>query len=205
MLLKPDMLELRFFFEMPDKVVDGMRKGQYQVGVIEHKDDYEYADLETFELPGDEVVFISSPELGLTEEEISIEQLTCFDLYSRKEGCCSNKLLEYNLRRVGRDHTEFNRTIYYDDLHLIISSVLKGYGLAFLARTVVDKLVSEGSLRAHHVVGFDHGFRRTLIVNNSSVTNGLLASFIKEIKGVFEKPPTQIDFLSCHTGDTASL
>lgn len=201
MLLKPDMLELRFFFDMPDKVVEGMRKGMYQVGVIEHKEDYDFADLETYELPGDEVVFISSPQLGITEGELPIERLTCFDLYSRKEGCCSNKLLEYNLNKIGRDHNEFNRTIYYDDLHLITSSVLKGYGLAFLSMSVVNKLVNEGTLRIHRVTGFDHGFRRTLIVNKGFATNGLLASFIEEIRGVFRKLPTEIDFLSCRTDD----
>lgn len=201
MLLKPDMLELRFFFDMPDKVVDGMRKGMYQVGVIEHKEDYDFADLETYELPGDEVVFISSPQLGIPEGELPIERLTCFDLYSRKEGCCSNKLLEYNLNKIGRDHTEFNRTIYYDDLHLITSSVLKGYGLAFLSMSVVNKLANEGALRTHRVTGFDHSFRRTLIVNKGFATNGLLASFIEEIRGVFRKLPTEIDFLSCRTDD----
>ena len=196
MLLKPDMLELRFFFDMPDKIVDGMKKGMYQVGVIEHKEDYDYADLETFELPGDEVVFVSSPQLGLEEEELSLERLACFDLYSRKEGCCSNKLLEYNLKRVGSDHTVFNRTIYYDDLSLIISSVLKGDGLAFLSRSVIEKFVSEGTLRIHRASGFDHGFRRTLIINRSFASAPLLASFIEEIKGVFKKYAAQIDFLS---------
>ena len=201
MLLKPDLLELKFSFEMPDKIVDGMRRGLYQVGVIEHKEDYDFTDMETFELPGDEVVFVSSPQLGITEEELPIERLSCFDLYSRKEGCCSNKLLEYNLKKLGRDNSEFNRIIYYDDLHLIISSVLKGYGLAFLSRSVVEKLVNEGALRTHRVTGFDHGFKRTLIVNNGSASNGLLVSFIEEIRGVFRKAPAEIDFLSCSVDD----
>jgi len=196
MLLKPDMLELKFFFEKPDKIVDGMKKGLYQVGVIEHKEDYDFENLETFELPGDEVVFISSPQLALTEGEMSIEQLACFDLYSRNEGCCSSKLLDYNLKRLGRDHTAFNRIIYYDDLHLIINSVLKGYGLAFLSRSVVEKLVTEGALRTHRATGFEHGFKRTLITNNASASKQLLGSFIEEIRKVFKKSPAQIDFLS---------
>ncbi|MHB8059116.1 MAG: multiheme cytochrome-associated LysR family transcriptional regulator [Desulfuromonadaceae bacterium] len=198
MLLKPDILDLRFFFEMPDKVVDGMKKGLYQVGVIEHKEDYDFDGLETFELPGDEVVFVSSPQLELTEGEMPIEQLARFDLYSRNEGCCSSKLLDYNLKKLGRDYTEFNRIIYYDDLHLIINSVLKGDGLAFLSRSVVEKLVTEGALRTHYATGFEHDFKRTLITSNSSASKKLLAIFIAEIRRVFKKPPAQIDFL-CRT------
>jgi len=196
MLLKPDMSELKFFFEMPDKVVDGMRKGLYQVGVIEHNEDYDLAEFETFELPGDEVVFVSSPQLALTEEELTFESLTCFDLYTRKEGCCSSKLLDYNMKKLGRDYEEFSRVIYYDDLHLIISSVLEGYGLAFISRSVVEKLVSEGALRTHRVLDFEHAYKRTLIVNSASASTQSLGYFIEKIRAVFNKLPAQNDLAS---------
>lgn len=187
MLLKPDMSELKFFFEMPDIVVDGMRKGLYQVGVIEHSEDYDLAEFETFELPGDEVVFVSSPQLGLTENELPLEKLAPFDLYTRKEGCCSSKLLDNNMKRLNREYAEFSRVIYYDDLHLIISSVLEGYGIAFISRSVVEKLVAEGLLRAHRAIGFEHAYKRTLIVNNTCNPTPLLETFLNEIRGIFDK------------------
>lgn len=198
MQLKPDMSELQFFFEMPDKVVDGMRKGLYQISVIEHNEDYDLVEFETFELPGDDVVFVSSPKLGLTEEEISLESLTHFDLYTRKVGCCSSKLLDYNMKKFDRDYTEFSRVIYYDDLHLIISSVLEGYGLAFISRSVVEKLVREGTLRTHRVAGFEHAYKRTLIVNSASSATQSLAHFIEGVKDVFNKTTTQIDVPFCN-------
>jgi DNA-binding transcriptional LysR family regulator len=197
MLHKPDMLELKFSFEMPDKVVDGMLKGLYQVGVLEHNTDYDLAELETFELPGDEVLFVSSPQLGLTGEEVSIDDLLGFDLYTRNEGCCSSKLLDHNMKRLGRDCTNFNRIIYYDDLHLIISSVLQGYGLAFLSRSVIAKFVAEGTLRTHRATGFDHAYKRTLIVGNSSPSTQLLGNLIEEIRVLFRKTPGEIDFSCC--------
>lgn len=197
MLLKPDMSELKFFFEMPDKVVDGMRKGLYEVGVIEHNEDYDLAEFETFELPGDEVVFVSSPQLEITEEEIPIERLNSFDLYTRKQGCCSSKLLDFNMKKIVRDYTEFRRIIYYDDLHLIISSVLEGSGLAFISRPVVEQLVNEGVLRIHRVVGFEHAYKRTLIVNSSASSTRSLGLFIEEIRGVFKKTPIQSDVSCC--------
>ena len=198
MLLKPDMSELKFFFEMPDNVVDGMRKGLYQVGVIEHNEEYELAEFETFELPGDDVLFVSSPQLALPEEEMSIEQLTGYDLYTRKEGCCSSKLLHYNMKKQGRDCGDFNRVIYYEDLHMIISSVLEGNGLAFISKSVIEKLVEDGALRTHRITGFDHAYKRTLIVNCSSATPPSLGNFIEEIIGVFNKAPTLIDVSSCN-------
>ena len=197
MLLKPDMSELKLFFEMPDKVVDGMRKGLYQVGVIEHNEAYELTDFDTFELPGDDVLFISSPKLELEDGEMSLEQLTCFDLYTRKEGCCSSKLLHYNMKKMGRECAEFNRVIYYDDLHMIIGSVLEGNGLAFISKSVVAKLVDDGSLRTHRVTGFDHGYMRTLIVNSATTSTASLGFFIEEIRDVFKKVPTQINLSEC--------
>lgn len=196
MLLKPDMSELKFLFEMPDKVVDGMRKGLYQVGVIEHTEDYDLSEFETYELPGDDVVFVSAPQLALTDEEVPIERLTHFDLYTRKEGCCSSKLLDYNMKKLGRDYAEFNRVIYYDDLHLIISSVLEGYGLAFISRSVVERLVTEGALRTHRVSGFEHAYKRTLIVNGASASTRSLGNFIEEIRNVFNKQPRQTNISS---------
>lgn len=199
MLLKPDMAELKFFFEMPDKVVDGMRKGLYQVGVIEHTEDYDLEDFETFELPGDDVVFVSAPHMDIAEEEMPFERLNRFDLYTRKEGCCSSKLLDYNMKKLGREYSEFNRVIYYDDLHLIISSVLEGYGLAFISRAVVEKLVTAGDLCTHHVTGFDHAYKRTLIVNSASASTKVLGKFIEEIHNVFKKRSPRPEISSCNT------
>lgn len=187
MHLNPGMSELKFYFEMPDKVVDGMREALYQVAVIEHNEEYDLAEFETIDLPGDDVVFVSSPQLAITEEELSLEELICYDLYTRKQGCCSSKLLNYNLKKNSREASEFNRLIYYDDLHLIISSVLDGYGLAFISRSVVDKFVEEGILRTHRVKGFEHAFKRTLIVNSAFASSQAIGNFIEEIRGVFHK------------------
>ncbi|WP_188055645.1 LysR family transcriptional regulator [Oryzomonas rubra] len=188
MLSNPDTTELRFFFDMPDKVVDGMREGAYQVGVIEHNENFDLAEFETFELPGDEVVFVSAPELGLADGDVSIDQLTRQDLYTRKEGCCSSKLLDYNMKKLGRDYGEFSRVLYYDDLHLIIDSVRTGGGIAFISRPVVEGLVKEGLLRQHRVTEFEHAYRRTLIVNRAvpAVDTPRFDNFIACILSAFD-------------------
>lgn len=189
MLSNPDTTELRFFFDMPDKVVDGMREGLYQVGVIEHNENFDLMEFETIELPGDEVIFVSAPELGLTDENIGIDRLTHHDLYTRKEGCCSSKLLDYNMKKLGRDYTAFSRVLYYDDLHLIIDSVRTGGGIAFISRPVVQGLVNAGLLRQHRVAGFEHTYRRTLIVNRAvpAIDAPRLNKFISSILSAFDR------------------
>ncbi len=183
--INPSMSEMKFFFDMPDRVIDGMRKGLYQAGVIEHNEVFDLSCFETSKLPGDDVVFVSSPQLGQTEQEVTLEQLTCYDLYTRKEGCCSSKLLDYNMKKLNRDFAEFNRVFFYDDLHLIISSVLDGNGIAFISRSVVEKQLKNGSLREHRVQGFDHAYMRTLIVNSASTSRPLLDSFVSCIHAAF--------------------
>lgn len=187
MLSNPDTTELRFFFDMPSKVIDGLHEGIYQAGVIEHTEDFDLSEFETYQLPGDEAVFVSSPQLGLAEGNVSIEQLTSHDLYTRKEGCCSSKLLEINMRNMGRDCAEFKRIIYYDDLHLIIDSVRQGAGIAFVPRPVVEGLVTEGLLRQHRVTEFEHAFKRTLIVNTviSTSSASRLNNFVSCILSEF--------------------
>ena len=186
MLLNPGMNELRFFFDTPDKVVNGLREGIYQVGVIEHTDHFELSEFETFELPVGEVVFVSAQQLGLTEDELTIDELTRYDLYSRNEGCCSKKLLDYSMKKIGCDYAEFNRVVFYDDLHLIINAVHEGCGIAFISRSIVKQQLESGIFRAHRVRGFEHGFQQTLIVNNAPSSFPLLSGFITTIQAIFE-------------------
>ena len=193
MFSNPDTTELRFFFDMPNNVIGGLHEGLYQVGVIEHNEDFDLSEFETYHLPGDEVVFVSSPQLGLQEENVSIDQLTPYDLYTRKEGCCSSKLLEINMRSMGRDCNEFKRVIFSDDLHLIIESVRKHAGIAFVPRPVVEGLVKQGHLHQHRVAEFKHAFKRTLIVNStaSSTSSDRLNSLVSCI----------LSELSCNTSE----
>ena len=101
------------------------------------------------------------------------------------------------MKKLGRDCAEFNRIIYYDDLHMIIGSVLEGSGLAFISKSVVEKLVNKGALRIHRATGFEHAYKRTLIVNSASASSQLLGHFTEEIRGVFNKIPTPIVVPSC--------
>jgi len=188
MLLHSSTSEMNFSFELPDKVVEGLREGIYQVGVIEHSERYDLSGFETFELPDDELVFVSSPLLGLGEQEVTIDQLVAYDLYVRKEGCCSSKLLSFNMKKNGRSCADFARTIVCDDLHLIISTVCEGNGITFVSRSLVEQHLRQGTLREHRIAGFNHTHHRTLIVNTTCFVTPLLQDFVAGIFAAFRLP-----------------
>ncbi len=193
MLSHSGISEMKFFFELPDKVVEGLREGIYQAGVIEHYECFDLGDFKTFSLPDDELVFVTSPDLGVDTGTVSIDQLLGNDLYLRSEGCCSSKMLAFNMDNIGRDCAEFARTIVCDDLHLILRAAREGNGITFASRTLVAEHVKQGTLREHKIKGFNHTHQRTLIVNTTIPANPLLTDFISSIFGVFGSPPPVSD------------
>jgi DNA-binding transcriptional LysR family regulator len=185
MLSHSSVSEMNFSFELPDKVVEGLREGSYQAGVIEHFEAFDFSGFEIMALPDDEVVFVSSPNLNIAEDGVTIDQLITFDIYMRKEGCCSTKLLAFNMLNIGRNSNEFARTIVVDDLHLIINTVCEGSGITFVSRSLVAHHIRQGTLREHRLSFFQHTQQRTLIVKRSLPADPLLTDFIDCIFAVF--------------------
>jgi DNA-binding transcriptional LysR family regulator len=174
---------IKFFFELPDKVLEGLRSGVYQAGIIEHFEPYDYSGFDLFTLPEDELVFVSSPQLEIPKKT-KLDQLFKYDFYVRMEGCCSNRLLLHNLKNMGRNKAEFARTIVCADLHLIIDTVLEGNGITFVSRSLVEQHVMNGKLKIHRLPGFKHFQQRTMVVSRAC-SAPLLHDFIKEIQAVF--------------------
>ena len=129
MLTQAEVGDLKFVLDMPEKIVEGLRKGLYEMAVVEHCQCFNMADFETVALPGDEMVFAAAPGLRLPSSA-GVDQLLQQTLFSRHEGCCSRTLLANNLRNLGREMGEFRRIVVYDDLHVIVRSLLNGDGIA---------------------------------------------------------------------------
>ena len=184
MLSHSTVTGMNFSFEIPDKVVEGLREGSYQAGVIEYFEDYDFSGFAIEAMPDDEVVFVSSPLLAI-EQDVTIDQLIIYDIYMRKEGCCFTKLLAFNMLNIGRNSDEFARTIVYDDMHLIINAVLDGSGISFVSRSLVDHHIHQGTLREHRLPHFQHTQQRTLLVDQSSTADLLVKDFIACVLAVF--------------------
>ena len=160
-----DLADLSFMFDMPGNIVDAMRDGMYDLAVLEHCECFDFSDLSTVAMPGDDMIFASSSALALSGGVIDPDDLFAQTVFIRKEGCCSRTLLEANLREIGRTLSDFRSFVVVDDLHMIVQATRDGQGISFLSRELVQDQIETGQLREHLINGFRHHRNRTLIIH----------------------------------------
>lgn len=178
MLEYPETSDLQFLFNIPDQILKGVSEGVYDAGVIEHCGSIDVDGCVMVSLPGDEMVFVSSPSLGIRLDELS--ELFRQTLFARKEGCCSRTMLDMNLAKFGNDVSRFRQVVIHDDLHLVINAVCGGEGITFLSRELVARQIGEGGLREHRLPGFIHNRNRTLLLSGGeSLRSPSAQSFLK--------------------------
>lgn len=165
-----NLTDLSFMFDNPDKIVEALRDGKYDLAVVEHCDCFDFYNLSTVTLPGHDMIFASSPDLTVPAGNISSEELFAQNIFVRKEGCCSRTLLEVNLRAIGRGLSDFRSFVVIDDLHMIIQLTREGRGLSFLSRELVQNQFDSGLLCEHRINGFRHHRNRTLILHGDCQT-----------------------------------
>ncbi len=161
-----DLADLSFMFDTPNKIVEALRDGLYDLAVIEHCECFDFSDLSVVALPGDDMIFASSPALAVPAGDTDRDALFAQTVFVRKEGCCSRTLLEGNLRAIGRELSDFRSYVVIDDLHMIIKLTLEGQGVSFLSRELVQEQIDAGLLYEHQISGFRHHRKRTLIIHS---------------------------------------
>lgn len=161
-----DLADLSFMFDTPGNIMESLRDGLYDLAVMEHCECFDFSDLTTVALPGDEMVFVSAPSLGLPSGAITLGKLTAQTMLVRKEGCCSRTLLEGNLRVIGKVLADFRSFVVIDDLHMILQSTQAGQGVSFLSRELVQDKIDAGLLHEHCVAEFRHRRNRTLVIHS---------------------------------------
>ena len=80
--------DLNVVFEMPENVLDGLAAGRFDLAVIEHCDELDLTGCEAWDLPPDEMVFVSAPSLGINEPVVAIDTLTTQRLFQDTQGLC---------------------------------------------------------------------------------------------------------------------
>lgn len=166
MLEYNDLADLSFMFDTPNKIVEALRDGMYDLAVIEHCERFDFSDLSTVALPGDDMIFASAPALAVPAGITDPDALFAQNVFVRKEGCCSRTLLEGNLRAIGRKLSDFRSFVVIDDLHMIIKVTREGQGVSFLSRELVQDQIDTGLLCEHRIDGFRHHRNRTLIIHS---------------------------------------
>ena len=186
MLHHADNIDLKFMFHSLDRAIKELLENEFDLAVIEHCEPLEIPGFQALELPNDELIFISSPALGLAESEIESKDLFGQCLVARKMGCTSRKLLEFNLAQEGHKIEDFSRTIILDDLRLTLETVISGGGIAFISRSMAAKQLAAGLLREHRVLGFTHVRQRTAVINKERLHDSAIKEFINCIVATFQ-------------------
>lgn len=184
-----DLADLSFMFDTPGNIIEELRDGMYDLAVMEHCERFDFSDLTTIALPGDDMIFASSPTLAIPAGITDPDDLFAQNIFVRKEGCCSRTLLEGNLRAIGRKLSDFKSFVVIDDLHMIIQMTHEGQGVSFLSRELVQEQVDTGLLREHHIDGFRHHRDRTMIIHGDcQQQNSPLNYFITILTKHFNLP-----------------
>lgn len=178
-------VDIRLSFETPAAALEGLRENRHEVIVIEHWDELDLTPFSAASLGADEMIFISSPLLGLPAPVASVDELVRHRLYRRKDDCCSGTLLAFNMEAIGRNPNEFDKVLHYDDLNVIIESVCAGEGIALVSRSLVERRIEEGTLREHRVEGFRHFRKRTLVYRDWILHDQPVRYFIDCIRNAF--------------------
>lgn len=186
MLACPDSADLKFVFNTPDLIIQGLTSRAFDLAVMELCEHFDLTDFATFPLPGDEVVFVSAPSRGLPSPEAEIPALLDTPFFVRREGCCSRLLLERSLRAAGHELREFRKLIVHDDLHLIVQAVLDGEGMSFLSRDILGEHVAAGRLVVHRVPGFHHSRQRALVLDRPVALDEASSHFVTALFNHFE-------------------
>ncbi|MBK9064342.1 MAG: LysR family transcriptional regulator [Acidobacteria bacterium] len=186
MLACPDSADLKFVFNSPEQILQGITARSFDLAVMELCEAFDLSPLASFPLPGDEVVFASAPALDLPPHDTPIEALLDVPFFVRREGCCSRMLLESNLHAVGHDLREFRQVIVHDDLHLIIQAILDGEGISFLSRDVLRDHLAAGRLVAHKIPGFHHSRQRALVLERPVALDEASSHFVTALFNHFD-------------------
>jgi DNA-binding transcriptional LysR family regulator len=186
MLACPDHADLKFVFNTPDLILQGLTTRAFDLAVMELCEHFDLSEFATIPLPGDEVAFVTSPSLGLASPDTTIPALLDTPFFVRREGCCSRLLLERSLHAVGHDLREFRRVIVHDDLHQIVQAVLDGEGMSFLSRDILEDHLDTGRLLLHRVPGFQHTRQRALVLDRPVALDEASSHFVTALFNHFE-------------------
>lgn len=182
----PEITNINFSYNSPDNILDGLNRGNYQVAVIEHCSELELPERGLIPLHGDEMLLIAAPSLDLHHNQVSLESVLQHTICTSIEGCCCRGLLDMTLMALDRTVADFSKSLIYDDLNLIIKSVVDGSGIAFLSRGCVAEYLDNGSLVALSSQGFSMQFKRSLVVADLYATTREVENLVKIVVEVTE-------------------
>lgn len=177
-------IDLSCVFTMPEEALTGIDSGRFDLALIEHCDEIDLKKYVTYDLPDDEVVFVSSPLRGISEGEIELGRLFEERLYLKNQHGCARRFIDKNLRTLERSCSDFAGVVSFDDLSFVIKEVLAGNGISFVSKGFVEKELRTGQLVVHKVAGFHH-YRPCTMVLAREQLSPLVESFVQALFAEF--------------------
>ncbi len=180
----PDISDFRFSYDDPEKLIEGLLNSAFQLAVLEHCGSFQLQGTLLGRLPDDSMVLVGSPALNIPIPQTTLGDLLPHNLYLRSTGCCSRRILDQLLAERGRSLNEFNRLLAYDDLNMILQAVRDGHGIAYIPYSVAELNLSDGSLIAFNLDGFDQPLHRSLVAGPGFVASPEAEMLLKIINDV---------------------
>ncbi|MCK5912410.1 MAG: LysR family transcriptional regulator, partial [Desulfuromusa sp.] len=156
--------DLNFLLHNPDEALEGILNKDFDISIIEHCPNADLSMFQTYLLPEDELVFVTSPKLDLSSAEHDLESIFKFTLFVRDEGCSSRQLLARGLAEQGKSLDDFASVVTSDDLRLTRQTILAGGGISFMSKSLVCEYLESGQMIEHYVKGFPHSRQRKVIM-----------------------------------------
>lgn len=170
-----ESVDLKFLIDIPERILAGLKKGLHDFAVMEYCQCVPLDDFHVTELPGDSMVFFA--RRGSLPENPQLEDILDKTLFTRVEGCCSRTFLENNLQSKGLSIDSFANVIVFEDLNLIMQSVLRDDGISYLSTDILATCAKDKDFVTFVIEGFDTRRKRALIFNAPPDTDSLFEAF----------------------------
>ncbi len=164
MLESGSPVDLKFLLHSPEQALEGIVSKEFDIAIVEHCPDADLSMFQTYQLPKDELVFVSAPQLNLPAPELDLESLLKLCLFARKEGCSSRQLITRGLAECGKSLDDFAGVVTSDDLRLTCQTILSGGGISFMSKSLVCEYLETGQMVSHIVKDFPQSRCRTVII-----------------------------------------
>jgi DNA-binding transcriptional LysR family regulator len=178
-----DLSDFKFIFLQPSEALQGLRNEDFDLAVIEHRLDLDFAGFNRFFMPDDEMLVVASATLLIPNVDgvVQLSDLKNIRLFARRDGCSSKELMRKNLEANGFDFSGFESVVVSDDLHFTIQSVLQGDGIAYLSQALVSNYLLSGELVGLRVEGFQHRRGRSVVMLPQRSEDVLLMELLESI------------------------
>lgn len=182
-----EISNLRFFQDMPEGIRESLRRGLFEVAVIEHCADFDLSEFESVPLQADDMVFAAASNIDFSSEHPQLEELFKHSFLSCGNGCCTRVIFERNLDSRGYTKENFKQFIEISDLDTLLQSLVSGVGIAFLPLVLISNFVKNGQLKTYQFDDFVHYRNRSLIIPSKAMDCGLACRFAEQIVAYFDE------------------